>query len=596
VRHGLHDEERDERVALARRARDRRSARAGGGRVGEALGVHLHDPDMAGAVQPRGDGVVVGGAEERGRVVELRVGAVRVALPQRSQSRQPAGARGQDVVVTGGRLRLPGPRAHVGRVAAPERSDRHLERERAPALGRRVLQRRQQPPARVGVAPEHALDRGAPAHQREPHGPRLRWQQLEHLDERGAALLEAPGARQRDGHRRKQHRAACQVVAGQQSVRCRVPARRGAGRGVLGRRRRRRQQRDRGVVSRPGRLLHVIGLDPRGGVAARERRRRALVRAEPPGRRGGVVHRPAHERVAEAEAPPVARRADEIGGHEHVERDRRVARLEVRGGGRELGVERIAGHRRAVDEGAGGGRKRADLALHGRHQRRGEVSSRRAGGASQLLEEERISRRLLGHAPAQRVVGQVFHQRERGVAGERLEREVAPALGCPGGVEQARRGVDGARREAEQVRRLRRAAQQVEHQLDRRVVGPVQVVEQQDHGALSRQQLEQPAQRAVVAEALGRAGVARECAGGAGCSGGEHGAQVGAERLDAARVQRRDVVVERVDDQAEGDVALVLRAASGQDDHVRFERVVADGPEHRALADACLAEDPKRAA
>ena len=81
-----------------------------------------------------------------------------------------------------------------------------------------------------------------------------------------------------------------------------------------------------------------------------------------------------------------------------------------------------------------------------------------------------------------------------------------------------------AQREHEQVRRARRAPQQVLDELQRRVVGPVEVVEDQRGRPLAREQLDQRAQRAVVAEALG-GGVGRPDRRRAARRGREHRAQ-----------------------------------------------------------------------
>jgi len=98
----------------------------------------------------------------------------------------------------------------------------------------------------------------------------------------------------------------------------------------------------------------------------------------------------------------------------------------------------------------------------------------------------------------------------------------------------------------------------VQDQLDRGVVCPVQVVQQQDDGLLAAEELEQAAQRAVIAKALGRAGAGGGLRRAAGSRGGKHRAEVAAERGHAAGVHRRDVVVEGVDYHSEGNVALVL--------------------------------------
>jgi hypothetical protein len=136
----------------------------------------------------------------------------------------------------------------------------------------------------------------------------------------------------------------------------------------------------------------------------------------------------------------------------------------------------------------------------------------------------------------------------------------------------------------------------VQDELDRRVVGPVQVVEQQRDRALAAQQLEQRAHRAVVAEALGRAG--RGCGGRLGVrgrGGRQDRGEIRPDRLHAPRVQRRDVVVERVDREAERHRPLVLGGPSLQHEHPGGLRALAHDRQQRALADARLAEYADRA-
>ena len=77
--------------------------------------------------------------------------------------------------------------------------------------------------------------------------------------------------------------------------------------------------------------------------------RAALVRAEPPAAGRRLVHGAAHERMAEAEAARHVGRAHEVEPQQLVERgDRRCVGHAGRGR-RELGVERVAGDRRALE-------------------------------------------------------------------------------------------------------------------------------------------------------------------------------------------------------------------------------------------------------
>jgi hypothetical protein len=136
----------------------------------------------------------------------------------------------------------------------------------------------------------------------------------------------------------------------------------------------------------------------------------------------------------------------------------------------------------------------------------------------------------------------------------------------------------------------------MQDQLERRVVGPVDVVEHQDERPLAREQLEQGSQRAVVAEALGRTrdGRGLDMLGDRRQDGRELRLALGSERLEPARVKCRDVVVEGVGGQAERQVALVLRGAPLQHQQPRRLRTLAQLRQQGALSDAGLAEHPEQ--
>jgi len=81
-----------------------------------------------------------------------------------------------------------------------------------------------------------------------------------------------------------------------------------------------------------------------------------------------------------------------------------------------------------------------------------------------------------------------------------------------------------------------------------------------------------------------------------GRGGGEDGREVGAGGLDPAVVQGGHVVVEGVDHEPEGHVALVLGGAPVEDEHAALLGPGAHGVEQGALADAGLAEHGEDAA
>ena len=154
-------------------------------------------------------------------------------------------------------------------------------------------------------------------------------------------------------------------------------------------------------------------------------------------------------------------------------------------------------------------------------------------------------------------------------------------------------GSTGRTPEGDQRRRPRRAAQEVEHGLDRGVVGPVQVVEHQRDRPLAGERLEQPAQGAVLVEVLRRSGgIVVELRG----DGGQHRAERRVERLDPAAVERGDVVVEGVDDDAVGHVALVLGAAPLEHQQPGGRGALAQRAEQRGLAQPALSEHAEHAA
>jgi len=149
--------------------------------VGEALGVQLHHPEVARAVQPRRQRVVVHAREQPGGAVERGVGGVGVALPERAQRAKPAGAHANDRIAARDVLGPGRPFPHVRGVAAPERSHRHLEGEPGAGLGWSVLQSVEQAAAGVPVAAENSLDCRTRRHQNEPLRRGLTRKGIDHL-------------------------------------------------------------------------------------------------------------------------------------------------------------------------------------------------------------------------------------------------------------------------------------------------------------------------------------------------------------------------------------------------------------------------------
>ena len=78
--------------------------------------------------------------------------------------------------------------------------------------------------------------------------------------------------------------------------------------------------------------------------------------------------------------------------------------------------------------------------------------------------------------------------------------------------------------------------------------------------------------------------------------GGQDGTEVAPYRCHPARMHDRHVVVERVDHNAEGHVALVLCGTCREHEHAFVARRVADHAQQRALADPGLPEHSESAA
>ena len=169
------------------------------------------------------------------------------------------------------------------------------------------------------------------------------------------------------------------------------------------------------------------------------------------------------------------------------------------------------------------------------------------------------------------------------------------ALARRGGqrVEQDRARRRGAEGEHDQDAAARRAAQQVGDELQRRVVGPVQVVEREHDAGVGAQRLQQRADRAVGLEAL-----VLEAAGGGARQPVEPGhdrRQLGRLGADEAReavgAQRRGVVAERVDGDPERQVLLQLGGAAAEHEVAARVGTRAELVDEPRLADPGLPAD-----
>jgi hypothetical protein len=271
--------------------------------------------------------------------------------------------------------------------------------------------------------------------------------------------------------------------------------------------------------------------------------------------------------VAEREAARLRRRPDELGGQQPVQRRQALGRRELGDGRREVGLEGLAHDRGGLHEQASRRRERLellgdggadggwDLAIGGTRARRGC-----AARARELGEVERVAAAVVVqgvHAVGADELGGLL-RRERG------EREP----GDPGRRERRDEAVGRLPRSERQRHEHgsgERAAQKRRDELEGRRLRPVQVVEHEDERLVVGQHRQQRAHGAVRPEALVGDGGRR-----AGAERREDRAQVvERDRVPAGRggeLSRGDVRVERVDPDAEREVALELRSRPAEDD------------------------------
>ncbi len=370
------------------------------------------------------------------------------------------------------------------------------------------------------------------------------------------------------------------------------------------------QDRDGVGVAAAGGALEMVRPRCRRRAARGECVDAASMGAEAPASGRGLVHRPADERVAEAEAARDVGGANEVAAQELVERVDGRRLVDVRRGRHQLGLERVAGDRRSFEAPAGRGGEQRQLLGEGRGDRRRhlDVPDRRRRGsgraeprpverARELLEVEGIAAALLVERGR---VDAAAEQLARLLQRQRLElepREASGAVRALEGGRQALRALPRTDRHREEHGRRRRAAQQGAEQLDRAGVGPVQVVEDQ-HQRLGRsEQLEQLAHRAVgaVPLVLQRRPAAVVERAEARKDVRELRASLAVQTLEPPRVEPFGVLVERVDEDPERQIALELRRGAGE--HQVAAPVGARGElgEQARLADARLPDELDRA-
>ena len=340
-----------------------------------------------------------------------------------------------------------------------------------------------------------------------------------------------------------------------------------------------------------------------------ERLRAALVCAQPPAGSGRVVDGAPDERMTKAEPPGHVGRTQEIDAQQLVDdvHHRRLGHP-ARGRG-ELAVERIACHRRSFQHEALRVGQQRELLRQRRRDRRRDADRRAlrlvehrrrlagtAGRAGELLEVERVAATLDVEAARLDAVDGVAQQLAGLVGAEGLEVDPRQQLGAPRPLERSGEALGDVMRphgEPQQHRRRGRPAEEGSDQLQRRGVGPVEIVEH-EHERLRRPELlEQRAHGAVAAIALvleRDLAVARQRR-----QGRKHVRELRAHVVlqagEARRAERSHVLVERVHEDRERQVALQLGSRACEHQVPLCVRARAELGEEAGLADSRLADD-----
>ena len=221
-------------------------------------------------------------------------------------------------------------------------------------------------------------------------------------------------------------------------------------------------------------------------TAGGERLGAALVRAQSPTAGRRLVDRPSNERVPEAEAAGHLGLANEVEPQQLVEGLERRRLGDRRGGGRKLGLERVAGHRCPLQRKACAVRQESEL-LGQRRSNRGrhvEIRARELGNTCRALESERPGELL----EIERVAAALLVESACGVVVDGFAEELlslAARQSADFDAEQCPRAVCPLERGGEPLRRLTRTdSQRDEHGRGRR---PAQQRAEQFHGSESAQ-------------------------------------------------------------------------------------------------------------
>ena len=293
--------------------------------------------------------------------------------------------------------------------------------------------------------------------------------------------------------------------------------------------------------------------------------------------------------MAKPETSRPVHRPDEVRGDEAVQPNQRV-RLEPAGRRRQLRIERVARHGGAIEERSCRRGQRCHLPLHGGGHSRREPPVSDGGRARQFAQIERVAAGLLKDAPPDDGVANVSHQRGGRVFAEGRKLQHRRVGDPPQRVEQQRSRPHRSHRHGQEMRRTRGAPQQVQQELDRRGIGPVHVVEHQRDRLRVRELLQKPTHRLVAPKPLFGDGGRRRCVR-VRRHRREDGCQLGAHLCQASGVQRRQMMIQRVQYDAERQVELVLGRPPLQHEHPPRLGDAAKRLQQGALADPRLTQE-----
>ena len=241
----------------------------------------------------------------------------------------------------------------------------------------------------------------------------------------------------------------------------------------------------------PRAALDVVRALGRRDAALGQQRRAAFVGEQPPAARRRLVDGAADERVAEAEAPRHVGRPDEVAAQQLVQRVDDERRVEAGRGGGQLGLERVARDRRAIERAARIVRQQRELVGQRRGDRTRHLDARErdaaravpvrrpARRARELLEVERVAAALAVEHGGVVDAEQLARLRRR----QRHEVEPRERAGALRALERAREPLGDLARphgQRDQHAAGGRPPQQRPEQVDRPGVRPVQIVEQED--------------------------------------------------------------------------------------------------------------------